>query len=91
MSTDRDGSGLLQCSALFYDFTPKRLQARPQFATCRPARAAARTYDYVHGRQLVLIEPERFTDGAADSIAFDAAACHFHRHGQPETRDAMIV
>jgi len=75
---------------LFYDFTPKRLQTRSQFAACRPACAAARTYDYIYCGQFMLIQPERFTDDAPDSIAFYPVACHFDRDCQTQPRPALI-
>jgi hypothetical protein len=71
--------------------TPERLQARPQFATCRAARTATRAYHQVDGRQLMLMQPEGFSNRAADPIAFDPAARHLHRHGEPEARTATFA
>jgi hypothetical protein len=76
---------------LFYDFTPKRRKARPQFAACCPPRTAARTYDHIHRRQFVLMQPKRLTDRAADSIAFYAITCHFDRYGEAEAGPIVAI
>lgn len=70
---------------------PERLQARPQLGGCGIPRPVPGADDDIDGRQLVLMQPERFANDPADAVALHAAARGANRNGETKTRPALVI
>lgn len=70
---------------------PECLQARPQLGGCGIPRPVPGADDDIDGRQLVLMQPERFANDPADAVALHAAARGANRDGKTKTRPALVV
>lgn len=53
--------------------------------------AASSAHDEINVRQLMLMEPERFADDAAEPVALHAAAGGTNRNSKPQTRATLVI
>jgi len=90
-SIDKFGSGARRCSALLVNFFPKSRQARAQLVAGCAARRRTCAHHEIQVRQVMLIQPEGFTDDSTHAIALDGVTGDANRHGEAQSRPTLVI